>query len=95
MKERRSFNSIFMMADSCEGSTAQIRQPVGTRVDGKAWQIRRLTTANSVAFRRFSICPTTGKKGPVDTALKTANSGFLRRPLMCRRTLISLKMTAA
>ena len=87
--KQESFNSIFMMADSgARGSVAQIRQLAGMRglmakPDGSI--IETPITAN---FRegfnvlQYFISTHGARKGLADTALKTANSGYLTRRLV-------------
>ena len=84
-----SFNSIFMMADSgARGSTAQIRQLAGmrglmTKPDGSI--IEAPITANfreGLDVLQYFISTHGARKGLADTALKTANSGYLTRRLV-------------
>jgi len=84
-----SFNSIFMMADSgARGSTAQIRQLAGMRglmakPDGSI--IEAPITANfreGLDVLQYFISTHGARKGLADTALKTANSGYLTRRLV-------------
>ncbi|MFZ5532545.1 MAG: DNA-directed RNA polymerase subunit beta' [Pseudomonadota bacterium] len=84
-----SFNSIFMMADSgARGSAAQIRQLAGMRglmakPDGSI--IETPITANfreGLNVLQFFISTHGARKGLADTALKTANSGYLTRRLV-------------
>ncbi|XOD70263.1 MAG: DNA-directed RNA polymerase subunit beta' [Sodalis sp. (in: enterobacteria)] len=90
-KEERqvSFNSIFMMADSgARGSAAQIRQLAGMRglmakPDGSI--IETPITANfreGLNVLQYFISTHGARKGLADTALKTANSGYLTRRLV-------------
>ena len=90
-KEERqdSFNSIFMMADSgARGSAAQIRQLAGMRglmakPDGSI--IETPITANfreGLDVLQYFISTHGARKGLADTALKTANSGYLTRRLV-------------
>jgi DNA-directed RNA polymerase subunit beta' len=89
-KERqKSFNSIFMMADSgARGSAAQIRQLAGMRglmakPDGSI--IETPITANfreGLNVLQYFISTHGARKGLADTALKTANSGYLTRRLV-------------
>jgi DNA-directed RNA polymerase subunit beta' len=90
-KDRRqtSFNSIFMMADSgARGSAAQIRQLAGMRglmakPDGSI--IETPITANfreGLNVLQYFISTHGARKGLADTALKTANSGYLTRRLV-------------
>src|SRR5437899_12264446 len=87
--KQKSFNSIFMMADSgARGSAAQIRQLAGMRglmakPDGSI--IETPTTANfreGLNVLQYFICTHGARKGLADTALKTANSGYLTRRLV-------------
>ena len=84
-----SFNSIFMMADSgARGSAAQIRQLAGMRglmakPDGSI--IETPITANfreGLNVLQYFISTHGARKGLADTALKTANSGYLTRRLV-------------
>ncbi len=87
--EQDSFNSIFMMADSgARGSAAQIRQLAGMRglmakPDGSI--IETPITANfreGLSVLQYFISTHGARKGLADTALKTANSGYLTRRLV-------------
>jgi len=87
--EQASFNSIFMMADSgARGSAAQIRQLAGMRglmakPDGSI--IETPITANfreGLNVLQYFISTHGARKGLADTALKTANSGYLTRRLV-------------
>src|SRR5574337_917655 len=84
-----SYNSIYMMADSgARGSAAQIRQPAGLRglmakPDGSI--IETPITANfreGLNVLQYFISTHGARKGLADTALKTANSGYLTRRLV-------------
>jgi len=84
-----SFNSVFMMADSgARGSAAQIRQLAGMRglmakPDGSI--IEQPITANfreGLSVLQYFISTHGARKGLADTALKTANSGYLTRRLV-------------
>jgi DNA-directed RNA polymerase subunit beta' len=84
-----SFNSVFMMADSgARGSAAQIRQLSGMRglmakPDGSI--IETPITANfreGLSVLQYFISTHGARKGLADTALKTANSGYLTRRLV-------------
>jgi len=84
-----SFNSIYMMADSgARGSPAQIRQLAGMRglmakPDGSI--IETPITANfreGLNVLQYFISTHGARKGLADTALKTANSGYLTRRLV-------------
>ena len=84
-----SFNSIYMMSDSgARGSAAQIRQLAGmrglmTKPDGSI-----IETPVTASFREglgilhYFISTHGARKGLADTALKTANSGYLTRRLV-------------
>ncbi|OGW37617.1 MAG: DNA-directed RNA polymerase subunit beta' [Nitrospirae bacterium RBG_13_39_12] len=89
IKERRSFNSIFMMADSgARGSTAQIRQLAGMRGLMAKPSGEIIETPITANFRegltplQYFISTHGARKGLADTALKTANSGYLTRRLV-------------
>ena len=84
---QESFNSIYMMADSgARGSAAQIRQLAGMRglmakPDGSI--IETPITANfreGLNVLQYFISTHGARKGLADTALKTANSGYLDPP---------------
>ncbi len=84
-----SMNSIFIMADSgARGSAAQIRQLAGMRglmakPDGSI--IETPITANfreGLNVLQYFISTHGARKGLADTALKTANSGYLTRRLV-------------
>ncbi|MFQ5470696.1 MAG: DNA-directed RNA polymerase subunit beta' [Gammaproteobacteria bacterium] len=84
-----SFNSIYIMADSgARGSAAQIRQLAGMRglmakPDGSI--IETPITANfreGLNVLQYFISTHGARKGLADTALKTANSGYLTRRLV-------------
>ncbi len=86
---QESFNSIYMMADSgARGSVAQIRQLAGMRglmakPDGSI--IETPITANfreGLNVLQYFISTHGARKGLADTALKTANSGYLTRRLV-------------
>nr|WP_218651644.1 DNA-directed RNA polymerase subunit beta' [Pseudoalteromonas sp. Scap03] len=88
-EEQPSFNSVFMMADSgARGSAAQIRQLAGmrglmARPDGSI--IETPITANfreGLNVLQYFISTHGARKGLADTALKTANSGYLTRRLV-------------
>ena len=88
-QRQKSFNSIFMMADSgARGSAAQIRQLAGMRglmakPDGSI--IETPITANfreGLNAQQYFISTHGARKGLADTALKTANSGYLTRRLV-------------
>ena len=87
--EQKSFNSVFMMAESgARGSAAQIRQLAGMRglmakPDGSI--IETPITANfreGLDVLQYFISTHGARKGLADTALKTANSGYLTRRLV-------------
>ncbi|VFP81321.1 DNA-directed RNA polymerase subunit beta' [Buchnera aphidicola] len=86
---QKSFNNIFIMADSgARGSAAQIRQLAGMRglmakPDGSI--IETPITANfreGLNVLQYFISTHGARKGLADTALKTANSGYLTRRLV-------------
>jgi len=87
--QQESFNSIYMMADSgARGSAAQIRQLAGMRglmakPDGSI--IETPITSNfreGLNVLQYFISTHGARKGLADTALKTANSGYLTRRLV-------------
>lgn len=87
--KQQTFNSIYMMADSgARGSAAQIRQLAGMRglmakPDGSI--IETPITANfreGLDVLQYFISTHGARKGLADTALKTANSGYLTRRLV-------------
>jgi DNA-directed RNA polymerase subunit beta' len=89
MVDQESFNAIYMMADSgARGSAAQIRQLAGMRglmakPDGSI--IETPITANfreGLNVLQYFISTHGARKGLADTALKTANSGYLTRRLV-------------
>ncbi|ASK78233.1 DNA-directed RNA polymerase subunit beta' [Paraphotobacterium marinum] len=86
---QKSFNSVYMMADSgARGSQTQIRQLAGmrglmARPDGSI--IETPITANfreGLNVLQYFISTHGARKGLADTALKTANSGYLTRRLV-------------
>ncbi|MGF1691509.1 DNA-directed RNA polymerase subunit beta' [Photobacterium kagoshimensis] len=88
-EQQKSFNSVYMMADSgARGSAAQIRQLAGMRglmakPDGSI--IETPITANfreGLNVLQYFISTHGARKGLADTALKTANSGYLTRRLV-------------
>jgi DNA-directed RNA polymerase subunit beta' len=88
-EDQDSFNSVFIYADSgARGSPAQIRQLAGmrglmTRPDGSI--IENAITANfreGLNVNEYFISTHGARKGLADTALKTANSGYLTRRLV-------------
>ena len=87
--DQESFNSVYMMADSgARGSPAQMRQLAGMRglmakPDGSI--IETPITANfreGLSVLQYFISTHGARKGLADTALKTANSGYLTRRLV-------------
>ncbi|MHB8483400.1 MAG: DNA-directed RNA polymerase subunit beta', partial [Nitrospiria bacterium] len=88
-KKVRDFNSIYMMADSgARGSTQQIRQLGGMRglmAKPSGEIIESPITANfreGLTVLQYFISTHGARKGLADTALKTANSGYLTRRLV-------------
>jgi DNA-directed RNA polymerase subunit beta' len=88
-EQQDSFNSVYMYADSgARGSPAQIRQLAGMRglmakPDGSI--IETPITANfreGLNVLQYFISTHGARKGLADTALKTANSGYLTRRLV-------------
>jgi len=88
-EQQDSFNSVYIYADSgARGSPAQIRQLAGmrglmTRPDGSI--IENAITANfreGLTVNEYFISTHGARKGLADTALKTANSGYLTRRLV-------------
>jgi len=88
-EETKTFNPVFMMADSgARGSAQQIRQLAGMRglmakPDGSI--IETPITANfreGLTVLQYFISTHGARKGLADTALKTANSGYLTRRLV-------------
>jgi DNA-directed RNA polymerase subunit beta' len=84
-----SFNSIYMMADSgARGSAAQMRQLAGMRglmAKPNGAIIETPITANfreGLSVLQYFISTSGARKGLTDTALKTANSGYLTRRLV-------------
>ncbi|MEE8185833.1 MAG: DNA-directed RNA polymerase subunit beta', partial [Thermodesulfobacteriota bacterium] len=84
-----SFNSIFMMADSgARGSSQQIRQLAGMRGLMAKPSGEIIETPIAANFRegltvlQYFISTHGARKGLADTALKTANSGYLTRRLV-------------
>jgi DNA-directed RNA polymerase subunit beta' len=84
-----SFNSIFMMADSgARGSAQQIRQLAGMRglmAKPSGEIIERPILSNfreGLSVLEYFISTHGARKGLADTALKTANSGYLTRRLV-------------
>ncbi len=86
--EQESFNSIYMMADSgARGSAAQIRQVAGMRglmakPDGSIIETPIMANfREGLNVLEYFISTHGARKGLADTALKTANSGYLTRRL--------------
>jgi DNA-directed RNA polymerase subunit beta' len=84
-----SFNSVFMMADSgARGSTVQIRQLAGMRglmAKPSGEIIETPITSNfreGLSVLEYFASSHGARKGLADTALKTANSGYLTRRLV-------------
>jgi DNA-directed RNA polymerase subunit beta' len=84
-----SFNPIYMMADSgARGSTQQIRQLAAMRglmAKPSGEIIEQPITANfreGLSVLQYFISTHGARKGLADTALKTANSGYLTRRLV-------------
>jgi len=89
LQQRRSFNSIFMMADSgARGSTAQIKQLAGMRGLMAKPSGEIIETPITANFRegltplQYFISTHGARKGLADTALKTSNAGYLTRRLV-------------
>ncbi|WP_016954294.1 DNA-directed RNA polymerase subunit beta' [Catenovulum agarivorans] len=88
-EEQASFNSIYMMADSgARGSPAQIRQLAGMRglmakPDGSIIETPIIANfREGLNVLQYFISTHGARKGLADTALKTANSGYLTRRLV-------------
>lgn len=88
-KKMASFNAIHMMADSgARGSAQQIRQLAGMRglmAKPSGEIIERPITSNfreGLSVLQYFISTHGARKGLADTALKTANSGYLTRRLV-------------
>ncbi|MGV3620408.1 MAG: DNA-directed RNA polymerase subunit beta' [Archangium sp.] len=88
-RTQKSFNPIFIMADSgARGSTQQIRQLAGMRglmAKPSGEIIENPITANfreGLSVLQYFISTHGARKGLADTALKTANSGYLTRRLV-------------
>ncbi len=86
---QESFNSIYMMADSgARGSAAQIRQVAGMRglmakPDGSIIETPiKANFRDGLNVLEYFISTHGARKGLADTALKTANSGYLTRRLV-------------
>ncbi|MBL7050304.1 MAG: DNA-directed RNA polymerase subunit beta', partial [Nitrospira sp.] len=89
LEELRSFNNIYMMADSgARGSAAQLRQLAGMRGLMAKPSGEIIETPITANFREgltpleYFISTHGARKGLADTALKTANSGYLTRRLV-------------
>jgi DNA-directed RNA polymerase subunit beta' len=89
LNEKRSFNNIYMMADSgARGSAAQLRQLAGMRGLMAKPSGEIIETPITANFRegltplQYFISTHGARKGLADTALKTANSGYLTRRLV-------------
>ncbi len=89
LQKRESFNPIYMMADSgARGSAVQIRQLAGMRglmAKPSGEIIETPITANfreGLTVLQYFISTHGARKGLADTALKTANSGYLTRRLV-------------
>ncbi|GBE00083.1 DNA-directed RNA polymerase subunit beta' [bacterium BMS3Abin07] len=89
IEESRAFNNVFMMADSgARGSAAQIRQLAGMRGLMAKPSGEIIETPITANFRegltplQYFISTHGARKGLADTALKTANSGYLTRRLV-------------
>jgi len=88
-KDKNGFNSVYMMADSgARGSAAQIRQLSGMRglmAKSSGEIIETPITSNfreGLNVLEFFISTHGARKGLADTALKTANAGYLTRKLI-------------
>ncbi len=88
-KDRDGFSPIYMMADSgARGSAQQIRQLAGMRglmAKPSGEIIETPITANfrdGLSVLQYFISTHGARKGLADTALKTANSGYLTRRLV-------------
>jgi DNA-directed RNA polymerase subunit beta' len=88
-RKQKSFNPVFIMADSgARGSTQQIRQLAGMRglmAKPSGEIIEQPITANfreGLSVLQYFISTHGARKGLADTALKTANSGYLTRRLV-------------
>ncbi len=88
-EEQKSFNSIFIMSDSgARGSAAQIRQLAGMRglmakPDGSIIETPiKANFREGLTVLQYFISTHGARKGLADTALKTANSGYLTRRLV-------------
>jgi DNA-directed RNA polymerase subunit beta' len=88
-EKQKSFNSIYIMSDSgARGSAAQIRQLAGMRGLMATPDVSIIETPIKANFRegltvlQYFISTHGARKGLADTALKTANSGYLTRRLV-------------
>jgi DNA-directed RNA polymerase subunit beta' len=88
-KEQDSFNSVYIYADSgARGSPAQIRQLAGmrglmTKPDGSIIETPiKANFREGLSVNEYFISTHGARKGLADTALKTANSGYLTRRLV-------------
>jgi len=88
-KDKDGFNSIYMMADSgARGSSAQIRQLAGMRglmakPDGSIIETPIISNfKEGLNVLEYFISTHGARKGLADTALKTANAGYLTRKLI-------------
>ena len=88
-EDKKDFNSIFIMADSgARGSSQQLRQLAGMRglmAKPSGEIIETPITANfreGLSVIQYFISTHGARKGLADTALKTANSGYLTRRLV-------------
>ncbi len=88
-EDQQSFNSVYMMADSgARGSAAQIRQLAGMRglmakPDGSIIETPIIANfREGLNVQQYFISTHGARKGLADTALKTANSGYLTRRLV-------------
>ncbi|DAB39808.1 MAG TPA: DNA-directed RNA polymerase subunit beta' [Sulfurovum sp. UBA12169] len=98
--DKDGFNSVYMMADSgARGSAAQIRQLSGMRglmakSDGSI--IETPITSNfreGLNVLEYFISTHGARKGLADTALKTANAGYLTRKLIDVAQNVKISMT--
>ncbi len=87
--DKQGFNSIYMMADSgARGSAAQIRQLAGMRglmakPDGSIIETPIISNfKEGLDVIEYFISTHGARKGLADTALKTANAGYLTRKLI-------------
>ena len=87
--DQESFNSVYMYSDSgARGSQAQIRQLAGmrglmTRPDGSIIETPIIANfREGLSVNEYFISTHGARKGLADTALKTANSGYLTRRLV-------------